>query len=410
MTLAVSLLLSGSASAAAAASPERTLATALSRAMRGAGSRSGAYVLDLKNGRVLFQRRANGARTPASNEKVFTTGTALLRFGSGGRVSTAVLGGGTLGSDGVYQGALYLRGGGDPTFGGAAYVRDSYGAGATIEDLAQGLADAGIKRVAGPVVGDETYFDRLRGTPDSGYARSAYLEGQLSALTFERGLSASGGAFQSRPATFAAARLIDALKRLGISVTQSAREGAAPAGAVELTRVDSPDMATLARLTNRPSDNFFAETLLKGLGARFGGGGTTGAGAAVVTAQLKSFGVSARVVDGSGLSSSDSTSPRQMVRFLTAVRHSRVDAPFERSLAVAGRSGTLAGRMGGTSAAGRCRAKTGTLPAVSALSGFCDTRGGHTLAFSILMNGVDISAARGEQDAMAIAIARYNRR
>ena len=193
-------------------------------------------------------------------------------------------------------------------------------------------------------------------------------------------------------------------------VTQSAREGATSAGTVELAHVDSPDMGTLARLTNRPSDNFFAETLLKGLGARFGAGGSTAAGAAVVTAQLKSFGVSARVVDGSGLSSSDSTSPRQMVRFLTAVRHSRVDAPFERSLSVAGHSGTLAGRMGGTTAAGRCRGKTGTLPAVSALSGYCDTRGGHTLAFSILMNGVNVTAARAEQDAMAIAIARYSRR
>ena len=156
LTLAVSLLLSGSASTAAAASPESTLASALSRAMRGAGSRSGAYVLDLKNGRVLFQRRSNGARTPASNEKVYTTATALLRFGAGGSVHTAVLGGGTLGSDGVYRGTLYLRGGGDPTFGGAAYDRYSYGTGATIEDLAQRLADTGITRVEGPVVGDET--------------------------------------------------------------------------------------------------------------------------------------------------------------------------------------------------------------------------------------------------------------
>jgi D-alanyl-D-alanine carboxypeptidase/D-alanyl-D-alanine-endopeptidase (penicillin-binding protein 4) len=410
LTLAVFLMLSGSASTAAAASPESTLASALGRAMRSAGSRSGAYVLDLQNGRVLFQRRANAFRTPASNEKVYTTATALLRFGAGGRVRTTVLGAGALGSDGVYRGTLYLRGGGDPTFGGGAYVRYSYGGGGSIDDLAQRLEDAGVTRVEGPVVGDESYFDRLRGTPEDGFARSPFLEGQLSALAFERGLSANGAAFQSRPATFAAARLIDALNRVGVRVTQSAGEGATPAGAVELARVDSPDMGTLARLTNRPSDNFFAETLLKGLGAGFGGGGTTAAGAAVVTAQLKRFNVSARVVDGSGLSYSDSTSPRQIVRFLTAVRHSRVDGAFERSLAVAGRSGTLAGRMGGTTAAGRCRGKTGTLPGVSALSGYCDTRGGHTLAFSILMNGVNVSAGRAQQDAMAIAIARYSRR
>jgi D-alanyl-D-alanine carboxypeptidase/D-alanyl-D-alanine-endopeptidase (penicillin-binding protein 4) len=169
-------------------------------------------------------------------------------------------------------------------------------------------------------------------------------------------------------------------------------------------------MATLVRLTNRFSDNFFAETLLKGLGARFAGAGTTTAGAAVVKSQLRGFGLSARVIDGSGLSFADSTSPRTLVRFLVAVRHSSADAAFERSLSVAGRNGTLAGRMNGTTAAGRCRAKTGTLPGVSALSGYCDARGGHAIAFSLLMNGVSVSAARGLQDSMAIAVARYRGR
>ncbi|MDX6642783.1 MAG: hypothetical protein QOD76_745 [Solirubrobacteraceae bacterium] len=398
------------ASTAEAATPEQNVSRALSRAFRSAGSRSGAYVQDISNGRVLFSRRAATGRPPASNEKIFTTGTALLRFGAAGRLRTTVLGGGALAADGVYSGPLYLRGGGDPTFGSAAYNGDSYGTGANIESLAQQLAAAGIKRVEGPVVGDESYFDLRRGDPEAGYARSSFLEGQLSGLVFERGLTGGGGAFQSKPATFAAARLIDALKRVGVRVSQSAREGATAPGATDLAGVDSPDMATLARLTNRPSDNFFAETLLKGLGARFGGAGTTTAGAEVVKSQLRRFGLTARVIDGSGLSFSDSASPRTMVRFLIAVRHSSVDAAFERSLSVAGRSGTLAGRMNGTTAAGRCRAKTGTLPGVSALSGYCDARGGHTIAFSFLMNGVGISAARGLQDSMAIAVARYSRR
>ncbi|MDX6667227.1 MAG: hypothetical protein QOK04_607 [Solirubrobacteraceae bacterium] len=408
--LCVLAVAAAAASTAAAATPEQNLARTLSRAFRGAGSRSGAYVQDLSNGRVLFSRRAGTARTPASNEKVFTTATALLRFGTAGRLRTTVLGSGSLGADGVYNGTLYLRGGGDPTLGSAAYNRDAYGTGANIESLAQQLADAGVKRVEGPVVGDEAYFDLRRGDPEAGYARSGFLEGQLSGLVFERGLTGSGGAFQSKPATFAAARLIDALKRLGVRVSQSAREGATAPGARELARVDSPDMATLVRLTNRFSDNFFAETLLKGLGARFAGAGTTTAGAAVVKSQLRGFGLSARVIDGSGLSFADSTSPRTLVRFLVAVRHSSADAAFERSLSVAGRNGTLAGRMNGTTAAGRCRAKTGTLPGVSALSGYCDARGGHAIAFSLLMNGVSVSAARGLQDSMAIAVARYRGR
>ena len=62
--------------------------------------------------------------------------------------------------------------------------------------------------------------------------------------------------------------------------------------------------------------------------------------------------------------------------------------------------------MNGTAADGRCRAKTGTLIGVSALSGYC--RAGHGLiAFSIPMNSVDVYGARSAQDKMASLIARY---
>jgi serine-type D-Ala-D-Ala carboxypeptidase/endopeptidase (penicillin-binding protein 4) len=64
--------------------------------------------------------------------------------------------------------------------------------------------------------------------------------------------------------------------------------------------------------------------------------------------------------------------------------------------------------MRGTAAAGRCRAKTGTLTGVSALSGYCFNRSGKVMVFSILMNGVgDLSRARLMQDQMAALIARY---
>ena len=46
-----------------------------------------------------------------------------------------------------------------------------------------------------------------------------------------------------------------------------------------------------------------------------------------------------------------------------------------------------------TSAAGNCAGKTGTLDGVSALSGYCDA-GRRTIVFSLLMNSVDVDAAR----------------
>ena len=75
---------------------------------------------------------------------------------------------------------------------------------------------------------------------------------------------------------------------------------------------------------------------------------------------------------------------------------------------MAGRTGTIRRRMRGTAAQDRCRAKTGTLIGVSALAGLCDSAGGHTIAFAMLMNRANVSRAHGVQDRVAAAIARYD--
>ena len=84
------------------------------------------------------------------------------------------------------------------------------------------------------------------------------------------------------------------------------------------------------------------------------------------------------------------------------------DPSFEPSLAVAGRTGTIATRMRGTAAQDRCHAKTGTLRDVSALAGFCNTTGGERVAFAFLMNRVYPSSARALQDRITVALARYD--
>jgi D-alanyl-D-alanine carboxypeptidase/D-alanyl-D-alanine-endopeptidase (penicillin-binding protein 4) len=72
-----------------------------------------------------------------------------------------------------------------------------------------------------------------------------------------------------------------------------------------------------------------------------------------------------------------------------------------------GRTGTLEDRLEHSYARGRCRGKTGTLSDVSALSGYCRTRGGATVAFSILMNRVDVNGAHDLQDRMVAAISKF---
>jgi serine-type D-Ala-D-Ala carboxypeptidase/endopeptidase (penicillin-binding protein 4) len=391
------------AQAGAAADP--ALLSKLGRYMRAAGSQSGAYVVNLTDGQTVFRWRPGRARILASNTKLFTTAAALARFGTEGTLGTEVLGTGAPDVEGVWRGDLYLRGGGDPTFGTRRFTRRAYGAGAAVEDLARALQDAGIDRVTGRIVGDESAFDPLRGGPDSGYGTSVWV-GPLSGLSFNRGLGdESGRSFQVNPPVFAAARLDAALEARAIRVRAAPRAGVAPGGADVLASVESPPMADLVRLTNKPSDNFFAEMLLKAMARQANGRGTTAGGARLVADFARELGSPIRMVDGSGLSRGNRAAPRRVVRFLTAMQGRDEFEAWYASLPVAGRDGTLASRMRSGAARGRCRAKTGTLSNVSALSGFCEARSGDLYAFSILMNGVYPTGARQLQDRIAHTLA-----
>jgi D-alanyl-D-alanine carboxypeptidase/D-alanyl-D-alanine-endopeptidase (penicillin-binding protein 4) len=164
-------------------------------------------------------------------------------------------------------------------------------------------------------------------------------------------------------------------------------------------------MAKLIALTNTPSDNYFAETLLKDLGARFGASGTSAAGAAVVQAEMSQvFKIHPRLNDGSGLSRFDRVSPLEVVSLL---RQMAANHSFTNSLATAGQTGTLRNEMRGTLAQGRCRGKTGTLHDVSNVVGYCQGLDGHTLAYAFMMNGIYPGYAHPIQNRMQIALAGY---
>jgi D-alanyl-D-alanine carboxypeptidase/D-alanyl-D-alanine-endopeptidase (penicillin-binding protein 4) len=303
---------------------------------------------------------------------------------------------------------LYLRGGGDPTFGAVGLDQAWYGTGTTLRRLIGALLKStGITAVQGSIIGDGSYFDGNRGTPATGFRRSFDVEGELSGLAYDRGFAnLHATAFQTRPVLFAAQQLAGGLRAAGVRLGSTrVSAGRTPAAATVLASVQSPPLATLIALTNAPSDNYLAETLLKDIGARLGGAGTTAAGAAVVRSELLSqFGIAPQLNDGSGLSRSDATSPQDVV---TVLRSMATNAPFVSSLAVGGETGTLQHEMQGTIAQGNCRGKTGTLSNVSTLAGYCTTVSGERLAFAFLMNRVFPLGAHRLQDRMTAALARY---
>jgi serine-type D-Ala-D-Ala carboxypeptidase/endopeptidase (penicillin-binding protein 4) len=380
-------LLAVAAPASPAAGPAGTRAT-IEQEMRSAGSASGALAVDLDSGRVIARVRPRQRRVPASVQKLYTTSASLLRFGPRGRLRTTVLSRNGPDAAGTLTGNVWIRGGGDPALDAAG-----------LRTLADQVAAAGVRRVEGNLIADESAFDTLRGPPSEGYRSSRWIA-PLSGLAYERG---------RHPASKVPGFFREALKANGVTVTGRMRVRATPARAANaLAALGSPPMATLVGQTNGPSDNWYSEQLLKAVGASTGEVGSTAGGAATAGALLRdTVGIRPRIRDGSGLSRANLTTPRQVVRLLRAM-DARPEGPALRgSLPVAGRTGTLGTRMRTTAASGRCQAKTGTLSNVSSLAGYCTSRHGSRVAFAFLMNGVYPASARKLQDRMVTALARY---
>ena len=382
------------AAAPALAFSEDDLRAKLTHEMRLAGPSSGAYIRDLDSGEELFALREDVPRMPASVQKLYTTASALLRLGPSATLNTTAVtdADALLDTFGVLHSDLVLVGAGDPFFGDTEAAT-----------LARAVRAAGVRRIDGAVVGDESRFDARRSGRAIGY--DPELGGVLSALAYDRGIYR--GRARLDAGRFAAARFAAQLRALGVRASGASRAGTAPAAARTIAAVASRNVGELARFVNVPSNNFAAEMLLKNLGARYRDAGSTSAGADVARDTLDDFGVRPRIADGSGLSREDRTTPREVVRLLERMHRQDVARSFRTSLAVPGVTGTVKRRMRHTPAE-RCRVKTGTLRDVSALAGYCTTAGGRDVAFAMLFNRVNVAAAQRILDRMAAAIARLD--
>lgn len=414
LVVVLGVLIIGASSASAAASTPAQVSALTKRV----GGHSGAYVYDITAGKLIGAKSAGVKRILASNAKLFTAAAALERYGADGRFATSIWTDGSI-TAGVLTGDVYLRGGGDPLFGSADFVKKYFGSSATVEQLALNIRSTGITEIAGGVFGDETAFDAKRGTKTYGFDRSGEIGGMLSGLIYNKGFV--GGNFQDDPPRFAAQKMRLAFKNAGITVGNKLGVKATPAAARRVGFVQSLPMSALVRQMGKPSNNYLAEMLIKGLAmpqdsAGGGGGGaaaapssapaTTAAGADIARRFAATLNSRVSLTDGSGLSRSDLAAPREVVDLLRGMARKSTFTPFNLSLPIPGVDGTLAGRMKGTQASKSCHAKTGTLSNVSSLSGICTTLGGHQVAFAILNNQVVPYKARAIQDKIATAIAR----
>lgn len=384
----VAVLASAFALATAGAAPA-ALSGELTRALTVRGiswQATGALVLDLRDGGLVYGKHVDRPLRPASNQKLVVALAALDRLGPSARIPTRVLGRGSP-SKSVWQGALILKGYGDPTLTGS-----------DLAVLAKRVRLSGITTVTGKVLADETYFDTRRVAP--GWKPSFYKVEcpPLSALVVDQ--AKVRGRTVETPALAAARAFRRALVLAGVRVLRGAGVGAAGEGDTLVSQILSPSIAGLVRRMNRQSDNFVAEMLLKRLGARVLDRGATAAGVSVALDVLRTRGVplaGVRLADGSGLSSYDRLTARAVAAILVTGRSDPgFRRPFVISLPLAGMNGTLSDRLRSPPARGYVRAKTGTTDSASSLSGFVGAR----YVFSVLQNGAPIPwlSARQGQD------------
>jgi D-alanyl-D-alanine carboxypeptidase/D-alanyl-D-alanine-endopeptidase (penicillin-binding protein 4) len=188
------------------------------------------------------------------------------------------------------------------------------------------------------------------------------------------------------------------LGREGVSVDEVALGGSDERG--RITYHGSDPLSQLVAEMGKNSDNFYAEMVFKAIGASTSTGPSTWATAAQNTlgwlAKINATDPHTRIQNGSGLFDANRVSAETIIRVLAYAMHSpRLRNEYVGQLAIGGVDGTLRSRFRSHREGRRIRAKTGTLAAVDALSGYVLREGGAPLVFSMLVNDV-----KGQHGAM----------
>ncbi|PSN18119.1 D-alanyl-D-alanine carboxypeptidase/D-alanyl-D-alanine-endopeptidase [filamentous cyanobacterium CCP5] len=422
-------------------------------------------LLATEAGRDIYARDADQFFVPASNTKLFTTAAALDRLGPDFRFRTTVYGSGQPGLQ-----PLVVVGGGDPSFShddlqalgdqlhvagisqvsrligddsyfpGSAYnpnwewedVQADYGApvnslilngnafevvlspGAAGEPLGVSWAEP----TWAPTWAIENHG--RTGARGSDSNTQVFRSWGRPALVVQGQLAADHGVDRweianPQPADYFVEQLAHTLEQSGIAVgsTTAASDRPPTEGLRALATVESAPLSELLVPTNQDSDNLYAEALLKGLGMATDPDAldATDAGIGAIVASVASLGVPAasfELVDGSGIARQNLATPRALVSVLQVMAHHPQRQVFLDSLAVAGVSGTLRNRLGGTVLAGNLRGKTGALTGNVSLTAYLMPPQSEALVVSILINHANVHASQLRRliDQMLLQIAQ----
>ena len=378
----VLLLASGSvATSAAARADNGDLAALLTARLRNPalGRDVAMIVTDAATGAVLAQHRASSPHLPASNMKLVTAVTALTVLGADTRYSTKVRAGAT-------PTDVVLQGGGDPLLRASELT-------ALAKDTAKALTTAGTSPAPVTVHVDDSLFPTSPASTLAPGWKKAYIPSVVSPVTALGRL----GDYSRDPSARTAAAFASALTAAGVPATVGAPATSEPTAATLATSTGHTVVQDVARML-LVSENNVAEVLFRQVALAAGQPATWAGGSTAARATLTRLGLPVdglTLADGSGLSRDDrltATFLADLLRY-ARVQHPTLYAPMfaDGALPLAGVTGTLGPQDSrfvtphATCAAGKARAKTGTLVDTIALSGIAQATVGERI-FSFLVN------------------------
>ena len=198
------------------------------------------------------------------------------------------------------------------------------------------------------------------------------------------------------------------------SIDASAARVAAKPASVELIRHESAPLSEIAKALMKPSQNVYAETMVRTMGWKAGGKGSFNAGEKALKAELEKIGIlpdSFQFDDGSGLSRYNYISPRILTNIYLGMMKTPLADVWYEAQTIGGVDGTLRNRFKDTAAAGNVRGKTGTVSNVRSLSGFVKTADGENLVFSFMVNAHLRSSTETNKvtDPVVVMLAEFKR-
>lgn len=427
----------------------------------------GVYVKSMKHGDALYARNINQPLMPASTLKVLTAEAALIFLGSEYRFSTQLLTDAKVIRNGILQGNLYVVLGGDPSLtynhlvelllslkneqiqaisgnvyiDNTAYDQHFYGPDWKWEDrnycyaapisasiinrncLSFKVMPSSAGHMAQIVTSSGYFYPGIKNTvmtKKTSSHCSVKLSASSNSVIAIDGCIPSGRSFGvSYVVTdipeYNRALFKSLLKQQGINVYGSVTFGSAKESLSLLGSHPSKPLRLLINEMLKKSDNVIAGAIFKKLGQLYTHrpGSWENGSYAVSQILSKRAGMGTagiRILDGSGLSHSNLTTPAQMMQVLTfAYHHYPTSYEFVSSLPIAGVDGTLKHRMGNI--ARKIRAKTGTITGVVSLAGYAVSADKEPLAFVIMVNGSKGQGWRYKamEDKIAFILTRYKR-